>query len=156
MPPHVYCDENGSATMRGRAPAHDTHRCRKLLLDSLVLERRRQLLQRNVCDSKNNTLTKWSSIGIDARLFEALCYHHYSHDNISRPRAHCKSPPLAKSDFFDQMPAHDFCHVRGFWPDRFKKISEALLLTPMWWFTTKREHGAKKVLYLRCSGPGEM
>ena len=40
--PKPHFDENDSATMRGRMPAHDSHRCRKMLLDSLLVECRRK------------------------------------------------------------------------------------------------------------------
>ena len=117
MPSYIYCNEDDSATMRGRIPAHDIQRYRKLLFDSLIVKRRRQLLRRNMRGNSNNTLIKRSSIIIDTFLFEALYYHHYSYDNKIRPRAHHKLPPFTKSDLFNQISAHDFYHVCGFWPE---------------------------------------
>ena len=122
----MHCDEKDNATMRGRTPAHGFQRRRKLLLDSLLVKWRRQLLRRNMCGNKSNMLIKRSSSEIDGFLFEALCYHHYSHDKNMRPNTHYKLSPLASNDLFDQISIHDFCHACSFWPEKFKEITEAL------------------------------
>ena len=99
--------------MRGRIPVHDIQRCRKVLLDSLLVKRRKQLLRRNMCGNNNNTLIKRSSIIIPLIQF---C----SNSCIIIITRMIKT---AKSDVFNQISTNDFYHVCGFWPEQFKEIS---------------------------------
>ena len=39
---HTWCDENNVATTRVRMPSYDVHRCRKLMLDSLLVKYRKK------------------------------------------------------------------------------------------------------------------
>ena len=117
MSSFIDCDENDDVTMRGRTPAHDVQRCRKMLLDSLLVKRRKHLLRRNMCGNKSNVLIKRSSMTMDSMLFQSLHHHNYSCDKNTRPYAHYELPPLSCNDIFNQTSKHDFYYICGFWPE---------------------------------------
>ena len=112
MSSFIDCDENDDVTMRGRMPAHDVQRYRKMLLDSLLVKRRKHLLRHNMCSNKSNVLIKRSSMTMDIMLFQSLCYQNYSYDKNTRPYAHYELPTLSCNDSFNQMSKHDFCLTR--------------------------------------------
>ena len=118
----VHCDEEDTATTRGRMPAHEVCHFQKTLHNVLANKRRTQLSRRLMIKLKGIKAHKRNNTSIEMCLFKLFNSHYYSYDKKTRPTKNYDLPPLSQHDIFNEFTSHDFYYVSGFWPDQFDEI----------------------------------
>ena len=110
----VHCDEEDTATTRGRIPAHEVYHFQKTLHDVLANKRRTQLSRRLMMKLKSTKAHKRNNTSSEIYLFKLFNSHYYSYDKNTRPTKNYDLPPLLQHDIFSEFTSYNFYYVSGF------------------------------------------